>query len=204
MAQGKPTGIRRKSAPGKASLIEKGMLSDMGDFMDHAEASLIKSIIQNEAFTAWLKEAAPDAYAGWVKCGRVSSPDKDKEILDAFKKAVLTLDSGFFQRCQKAVEWLRGGQPVADPMGTKILSVLMSFMRDHSRRDKISSIDVVNELSKRFPREDGNDYDAKDVRAICRGLGLTFPLYASALRRTHLEFLRGRFDDPVSIPKKGK
>jgi hypothetical protein len=178
MSRGKPKNIRRKIAKEVPSIWEKALMSAFGDLADYEERSLIEGIIAEAEFRK--STGKPYMFS-----------DIDGRIVAAFKKAVCNLDISFFVRCQEVLVWLRRGRPVADPLGTRVISVLMAMMSDPTSKEEITSPMVVEKLSPLFPR--AIDYEPKDVRNVVKELGLgAFPLSKTKLWDGFKKYLEGR------------
>ena len=86
---------------------------------------------------------------------------------------------------------IRDGEAPVDLIGANILHIIRILAFKKSADDKISSTEVVEELSKRYPREE--DYVPKDVRDVADALGLPkFPLKVSYIHEEYHKWRKRR------------
>jgi len=171
MLRGKPKGIQRKQAMHADTFFDKAAWSEQGKFVEYKERSLIAHI--HSVLVLCSSEKCQNYSFDWS--------DIHESIITLVKDAISQLDSTVFTRCAEVLDWVRDGKPVADPMGSAILWMIRVLCNEKNAQRKNEGVSLENStitvdeiLSKLVDLcPDIPAADAKDVRQVMLGLGIT-------------------------------
>jgi hypothetical protein len=165
--RGKPKGIRRKDAKELATVSEKISLSLYGEIASWPE----RQIFEDFHLLRWLLDQDSVARSSFCSDAEFEAwkAEANERARGAMIAAVLENDAEFFDR-MAAIARFRKGQPrPVDEMG---FNVLIAFRSLELKKAKISAPAIADILAERFPRDDGQAYDERDIRRVMRELGI--------------------------------